>query len=136
MNLMECCPDSIVGTPPIEEWPESCSLPWNTFANRSPTSWYAAVPSAEFCPLAKQLLELMLAFDPSRRVSAAEALQHAYFRDDGYTPVAFSPSSSASSSSSAGCDSVRSDTPVLMSCSSNDDSGHSSADGQLAEPDN
>lgn len=126
----------MIGTPPIEEWPESCSLPWNTFANRAPTSWYAVVPTAEFCPLAKQLLELMLAFDPSRRVTASEALQHPYFRDDGYAPVAFSPSSGSSSvSSSSAGDSLRSETPLPMSCSSNDDSGHSSADGQ-PEPDN
>ena len=96
---------------------------------------YEAVSSSELCLAAIELLEQMLAFDPSRRVTAAEALQHRYFRDDGYTPISFSPSSSLSSSSSV-ADSARSDTPVPMSCSSNDDSGHSSADGQLPEPDN
>jgi serine/threonine protein kinase len=86
------------------------------------------------CDAGTELLEQMLAFDPARRVTAAESLQHRYFRDDGYTPITFSPSSLSSSSPVA--DSARSDTPVPMSCSSNDDSGHSSADGQLPEPDN
>lgn len=122
----------MIGTPSIDEWPDS-SLPWNNFVNRKATSMYNAVSSPELCPAATELLEQMLAFDPSRRVTAAEALQHRYFRDDGYTPISFSPSSSLSSNSSV-ADSARSDTPVPMSCSSNDDSGHSSADGQL--PDN
>ena len=74
---------------------------------------YSAV--ADICPQGKDLLERMLSFDASQRITAAEALQHSYFRDDGFHPVAFSPSSCRS-------------TPIPMSCSSNDDSGHS-ADG-------
>ncbi|KAI9560983.1 hypothetical protein GHT06_011939 [Daphnia sinensis] len=126
----------VIGTPSIDEWPDT-SLPWNTFANRPATSIYNAVSSSELCMAGTELLELMLAFDPARRVTAADALRHRYFRDDGYTPITFSPSSSSSmSSSSPVADSARSDTPIHMSCSSNDDSGHSSADGQLPEPDN
>jgi len=100
----------IIGTPAMEDWPETCSLPWNTFANRMQTSIYAAVP--DVCQQGKQLLERMLTFDPSQRMTASEALLHPYFRDDGFTAVTFSPSSCPS-------------TPVAMSCSSNDDSGHS-----------
>lgn len=120
----------------MDEWPESCSLPWNTFANRSPGSLYDAISSSELCQQSLELLERMLTFDPSRRITAAEALQHPYFRDDGYLPVTFSPTNSSSSSPSTG--GGRSITPdiVPMSCSSNDDSGHSSVDGHLPEPDN
>lgn len=123
----------LIGTPCMDEWPESCSLPWNTFANRPRGSFYDAISSSELCQQSLQLLERMLTFDPSRRITAAEALQHPYFRDDGYLPVTFSPTTSTSSSPSTG---GRSDTPIPMSCSSNDDSGHSSADGHLPEPDN
>ena len=127
------CLFSLIGTPCMDEWPESCSLPWNTFANRPRGSFYDAISSSELCQQSLQLLERMLTFDPSRRITAAEALQHPYFRDDGYLPVTFSPTTSTSSSPSTG---GRSDTPIPMSCSSNDDSGHSSADGHLPEPDN
>ncbi len=71
---------------------------------------------AELCPEGRHLLERMLTFDAGRRITAAEALRHAYFRDDD---VAGS-SSSASSSSAASAS-----PPLAMSCSSNDDSGHS-----------
>jgi len=109
----------IIGTPAMEDWPETCSLPWNTFANRMQTPLYDAVP--DMCPQGKQLLERMLTFDPSQRITASEALHDPYFRDEGFTAVTFSPSSCRS-------------TPVPMSCSSNDDSGHSLTSDSL--PDN
>ena len=103
----------------MEDWPETCSLPWNTFANRMQTPLYDAVP--DMCQQGKHLLERMLTFDPSQRITASEALHEAYFRDEGFTAVTFSPSSCRS-------------TPVPMSCSSNDDSGHSLTSDSL--PDN
>lgn len=50
-------------------------------------------------------------FKPSDRISAAEALVHPYFRDDGYTATQLSPSNRS--------------TPVSLTCSTSDDSGHS-----------
>ena len=120
-NRVKTCPFfrvfRVIGTPSIDEWPETCSLPWNTYANLSGTSLYSLVP--DICPQGKDLLERMLTFDSGTRITASEALQHPYFRDEGYVPVTYSPPSCRS-------------TPVPMSCSSNDDSGHS-ADGN---PDN
>ena len=119
MIIDDCMEISIIGTPAMEDWPETCSLPWNTFANRMQTALFDAVP--DMCPQGKQLLERMLTFDPSQRITASEALHDPYFRDEGFTAVTFSPSSCRS-------------TPVPMSCSSNDDSGHSLTSDSL--PDN
>ena len=81
----------MIGTPSIDEWPETCSLPWNTYANLSGTSLYSLVP--DICPQGKDLLERMLTFDSGTRITASEALQHPYFRDEGYVPVTYSPPS-------------------------------------------
>jgi len=97
--------------------------------------------SAELCRPGQELLEAMLTFDPSRRISASEALRHPYFRDDGYVPLLFSPSDTSginsssprSTGSSSGSSRNEAGTPIPMSCSSNDDSGHSSGDGQLPD---
>jgi serine/threonine protein kinase len=37
-------------------------------------------------------LQKMLIFDPSKRITASEALQHPYFEDSGLTRISLSPS--------------------------------------------
>ena len=42
----------------------------------------------------------MLSFSSSNRITASDALLHPYFSDDGFAPLSFSPSTSASASTS------------------------------------
>ncbi|XP_019630120.1 PREDICTED: cyclin-dependent kinase 6-like [Branchiostoma belcheri] len=67
----------VIGTPCKEEWPEEVSLPWSSFQPRLAIPLESLLPEVE--PLAKDMLDKMLCFNPHRRITAKEALQHAYF---------------------------------------------------------
>ena len=70
------------------------------------------------------ILQKMLCFSPSERITASEALLHPYFSEYGYEPLSFSPSSSSSRS-------MRTDSSFnssILSFSSHDDSGASLGD--------
>ncbi|KAL3978104.1 N1-acetylpolyamine oxidase [Sarotherodon galilaeus] len=70
----------VIGLPPEEEWPTDVTLSRKNF----PT--LTARPITDFVPEINehgaQLLLKMLTFDPLNRISALNALEHEYFRDE------------------------------------------------------
>ncbi|CAG0891590.1 unnamed protein product [Darwinula stevensoni] len=92
---------SVIGKPREEDWPRDVSLPWSSFPTpvSPPTPVSELVP--EIDPQGLTLLQGMLKFVPEQRVSAAEALVHPYFRDDGYVPLKITTSGSGQRSSSS-----------------------------------
>ncbi|XP_067004111.1 cyclin-dependent kinase 4 [Anabrus simplex] len=102
----------VIGTPCQEEWPENVSLLWTSFSHHLPVNLRELLP--ECCLQGHDVLQRMLAFDPMQRISAAEALNHAYFRDDGYVPVKVSPPSPSAAP-----------VPGSLSSSPSNDSGNS-----------
>jgi cyclin-dependent kinase 7 len=68
-----------LGTPTEEQWPNAKHLPnFTPFAAKKPTPWKAMFPAAT--PDCLDLLKGLLQFDPNKRLSASEALEHAYFK--------------------------------------------------------
>jgi len=102
---------SVLGTPSLTEWPEESPVLRTNFLNNRPRDLIDLIP--EIDPLAKDLLEKMLVFDPSKRITAQAALAHPYFAEFGV-----SPHDSSSSSIS--------DTSINTSKSSVSDMSHSS----------
>ncbi|KAK6588911.1 cdc2 kinase [Cryptosporidium xiaoi] len=73
---------SILGTPNPKEWPQLQELPlWKqrTFQIYERKSWDSIFP--EFCQSGIDLLSKMLCFDPNKRISAKDAMEHPYFND-------------------------------------------------------
>ncbi|GMP60884.1 hypothetical protein CsSME_00023570 [Camellia sinensis var. sinensis] len=72
---------SIMGTPNERTWPGVTSLPFyrTNFPKWNPKNLVDFVPNLE--PDGVDLLYKMLCMDPSRRISAFDALRHAYFKD-------------------------------------------------------
>jgi len=97
----------VIGLPELASWPEAAVLVWNSFRPTLPPPINHFVP--EIDDQAKDLLEKLLGFAPSGRVSAREALHHPYFRDD---LDSIRTSSSLSASGSESLSDSRSDTPV------------------------
>ncbi|XP_069685957.1 cyclin-dependent kinase 4 isoform X2 [Periplaneta americana] len=75
----------VIGTPGESEWPENVSLNWSSFVQHRPVPLDSLLP--EICEQGQNFLQCMLRFDPSERVSAADALLHPYFRDSGLEPL-------------------------------------------------
>jgi cyclin-dependent kinase 7 len=72
---------AVLGTPREEEWPEMIYLPaYVAFEPRPRVSIKHYMAAAS--PAAIHLLERMLTFNPNSRISAREALQHPYFRQE------------------------------------------------------
>lgn len=75
----------VVGTPIPAEWPEVALLPgWHEYPQWEPQNMALVVP--ELSPEGIDLLQKMLALNPSTRLSAEECLDHPYFLqldDDG-----------------------------------------------------
>jgi serine/threonine protein kinase len=69
----------ILGTPTEETWPGVTELPTysSTFPNFRRRNLRDVLPGAD--PLAIDLIEKMLAYDPAQRISAKEALNHPWF---------------------------------------------------------
>lgn len=69
----------VLGTPNNELWPEVSKLPlWKAdYPKLGPQPWKGFVP--KLSPVGIDLLSKMLLFDPSKRISAREAMKHAYF---------------------------------------------------------
>ena len=106
----------MLGTPSESEWPEDSAVLRNNFVYSRPRSVVDLVP--EIDPLAKDLIEVigcffifiltyliqsfqrMLRFDPKKRITAHEALEHPYFSEYGCSPHDTSTSSSSAASSS------------------------------------
>lgn len=100
-----------VGRPIESDWPENVSLPWSSFKAFPPRPIESYIP--EIDPVAKDLCEKLMKFNPHKRISAKEALNHAYFRDDlECSRTSSSPSMSSSSMSESDSTDGRSDTPV------------------------
>merc|ERR1712045_955334 len=85
----------VLGTPPASAWPEDSPVLRNNFVNQQPRNIEQLVP--EIDPLALDLLEKMLLFDPKARITAQGALAHPYFSDYGTSPHDSSTSSSSDS---------------------------------------
>ena len=74
-----------LGTPCEQNWPGVSALPYYVeFEARQAPPLNAIFPAAT--PSALHLLASMLVYDPSRRISAADALAHPYFANPAPTP--------------------------------------------------
>ncbi|OMP12326.1 hypothetical protein COLO4_03303 [Corchorus olitorius] len=70
----------LLGTPNEKVWPGVGLLPnWHEYPQWSPQSLASAVPNLDKNGL--DLLEQMLQYDPSKRISAKKAMEHPYFDD-------------------------------------------------------
>ncbi|KAK9819225.1 hypothetical protein WJX74_008630 [Apatococcus lobatus] len=74
----------VLGTPNEASWPGVSAFPdyKDTFPQWAPKPLRSVIPSLD--PAGLDLLSLMLQFQPHRRVTARQALQHEYFSDMGY----------------------------------------------------
>lgn len=77
----------LLGTPSERSWPGVTKLrDWHEFPQWRPQDLARVFPTLEEDGL--DLLRRMLQYDPSRRISAKEALRHPYFDDLGAPPGA------------------------------------------------
>ncbi|KAI0500874.1 hypothetical protein KFK09_019092 [Dendrobium nobile] len=76
----------ILGTPTEETWPGVSSLPdfKSAFPKWPSKDLATVVPNLE--PAGVDLLSKMLRLEPSKRITARQALQHEYFKDLGVVP--------------------------------------------------
>lgn len=85
---------SVFGPPTEKTWPEGCAMARKlryTFPNPATTPLRKMVP-AHIPPNAYDLVEKLLVYDPRKRLTAAQALQHPYFTVGGIGldgPLAF-----------------------------------------------
>ncbi|KAI7695242.1 Cyclin-dependent kinase 6, partial [Sarcoptes scabiei] len=69
----------LIGSPDPSDWPDDHSLRFNNFANFRKRDLKLVIK--DVCDDGKQLFEKMLIFNPSKRISARQALDHEYFKD-------------------------------------------------------
>lgn len=76
----------VLGTPNEDTWSGVTSLPdfKSSFPKWSPKELSTVVSSLD--PAGIDLLSKMLILDPSRRITARNALEHEYFKDIGFVP--------------------------------------------------
>ena len=67
----------VIGSPTDLDWPDDSAILRSNFADFQPQNLFEMFP--EISDDAKDLLQKMLKFDPSKRISAQEALSHPYF---------------------------------------------------------
>jgi len=77
---------NILGRPTPEQWPGVVCLPeWKTvmshFRSCKGKGLRNEVEKYRLCPLAMDLLQQMLLYDPQQRISATDALNHPYFQE-------------------------------------------------------
>ncbi|CAC5413630.1 CDK6 [Mytilus coruscus] len=99
----------ILGLPMEHDWPDNVTLPWSSFKPVPPQPLQHYIPEIESD--AQDLLEKLLQFNPHKRISARNAMNHSYFRDE-IDSLRTSSSMSVSESDSGLDTSSRSDTPV------------------------
>lgn len=75
---------NVMGTPSLRDWPGLVDMPW--FELMRPTTKkkniFAEKYREKMSPAAFELLSAMFHYDPVKRPSAAEVLQHAYFTEE------------------------------------------------------
>jgi len=86
----------VIGSPSEEEWPAEVTLSWRTFSNARPTPLHHLIP--ELDSDAQSLLETILVFDPNKRSSANQILNHDYFRSYHQFPPVYSSEATTSTS--------------------------------------
>ena len=69
----------VLGTPSAADWPLLTQLPEHSAAFPTWPKKPAHLVVPALCEQGRDLLYGMLAYDPARRISAAEALAHPYF---------------------------------------------------------
>ncbi|GAB6032344.1 Cyclin-dependent kinase 4 [Chamberlinius hualienensis] len=73
----------VIGSPSASEWPAEIPVSRSSFRSYVRVPLESVVP--ELCELGKDLLEQMLIFNTTRRITASACLNHEYFKVDGYT---------------------------------------------------
>ncbi|XP_028404431.1 cyclin-dependent kinase 4-like [Dendronephthya gigantea] len=69
----------IIGSPPEDDWPEYCSLPWGQFMGYIHVPLKNLIP--ELCSEGEDLLKKLIKYNPHDRIKARVALNHPYFQD-------------------------------------------------------
>lgn len=70
----------ILGKPSEEEWPRGVSIEYSSFEIKNPNN--VLKNTSNLCENGYNLIMKMLTFDPIKRISAAEALNHIYFTEE------------------------------------------------------
>lgn len=73
----------LIGRPPRSEWPDNVSIELDSFPSYPPQDLARILPRIH--PHALDLIKGMLVFDPSKRLTAMDCLEHPYFTEE---PVA------------------------------------------------
>ncbi|XP_018327736.1 cyclin-dependent kinase 6-like [Agrilus planipennis] len=75
----------ILGKPSEQEWPKTITpIKYNSFEVRKKLNLRTLIPN--MCDNAYDLIMKMLCFNPDKRISAQEALEHNYFREEPINP--------------------------------------------------
>jgi CTD kinase subunit alpha len=79
---------AILGTPNKQDWPNLVDMPWFELLRPGyrKANMFADKYRDKMTPAAFDLLEAMFRFDPAKRPTAAEVLQHAYFTSEEPAP--------------------------------------------------
>merc|ERR1719397_287728 len=118
----------VIGTPVEADWPEESSVLRSNFSYARGRGVNGIL--AELDPQATDLLSKMLTFQPSLRITAAEALAHPYFADFGVSPHDLSSSSSSANTTRSQISDM-SDSSLNLSQSSSGASNSSAMDKSL-----
>ncbi|KAG6451614.1 cyclin-dependent kinase 6 [Manduca sexta] len=70
----------LIGRPPREQWPENVSVMIDSFPDYEPQDLADVIPG--ITPLALDLIKGMLVFEPSKRLTAMDCLEHPYFTEE------------------------------------------------------
>ncbi|XP_073964846.1 cyclin-dependent kinase 4 isoform X2 [Choristoneura fumiferana] len=77
------CIFRLIGRPPRAEWPENVSIVIDSFPEYPPQDFADVFPRIH--PHALDLIQRMLVFDPAKRLTALDCLEHPYFTDEPLT---------------------------------------------------
>ncbi|KAJ8704694.1 hypothetical protein PYW07_011882 [Mythimna separata] len=73
----------LIGRPSRQEWPENVSIMLDSFPAYQPQDLAEVIPRIH--PHALELIKGMLIFDPAKRLTALDCLEHPYFTDEPLT---------------------------------------------------